>query len=423
MAEGLEGAAQAFHTEINPQARPRDDGGRFSSSARPETMFEERRVEGDPKTGDTRDGGEDARLASRERRIADGWLDERADRETQSQSRNASTQGEREGGERSLREDRAQRRDASADDGYARTEAQPERIGEQEIADQDAQGPDGKPKAEADGDGEGASEQDAEAGKWEVSLNGKPVDKLEVVVDGQPHEVTLDEVVRGYVDQETYQKRVAQVGEAVQVVQSQWAQASQLRDQYIQQLQHHEEEYAALLPKEPNWDEFYNRDPQTARQTQKNYQAAVNTLYAIRQRRMQEMQARDQEAAARTAEYARNGFETFKAKRRFADNVQMNNELMAMRRTAIEYYGFTEHEVGTVYDPRMLEVLFDAAQHRRMKANTPRPIMPDRGRTLAPGSARPIGSAARRSIDDAQAKLAKTGKLDDAAALFQRLIK
>jgi hypothetical protein len=424
MAEGLDGAAAAFHTEINPQARPRDDGGRFSSSAaRPETMFEERPVEGDPLTGDTRDGGEDARLATRERRIADGWLDERADGETQSRSRNAPAQTERESGERRVQPDAAQRHDAPADERHPRTEAQPERIGEQEPADQDAQGPDGKPKASGDeGDPEGTSEPDAEGGKWEVSLDGKPVEKLEVLVDGQPHTVTLDEVVRGYVDGETYQKRVAQVGEAVQVIQSQWAQASQLRDNYIQQLQHHEEEYAALLPKEPNWDDFYNRDPLQARQTQKNYQAAVNTLYAIRQRRMQEMQARDQEAAARTAEYARNGFEQFKRNARFADNVQLNNELGAMRRIGLEY-GFEEHELSTVYDPRMLAVLHDASKYRRMTANKPRPVMPDKGRTLAPGSARPIGSAARRGIDDLQSKLAKTGKLDDAAALFQRLIK
>ena len=422
MAEGLDGAAAAFHTEINPQARPRDDGGRFSSSARPETMFEERGVEGDPKTGDTRDGGEDARLASRERRIADGWFDERADRETQSRSRNAPAQSEREGGERSLRADRAQRRDAPADDGHARTEAEPERIGEQEPDDQDAQGTDKAGERDA-GDGEGQPEQDAEGGKWEVSLDGKPVEKLEVIVDGQPHTVTLDEVVRGYVDGETYNKRVAQVGQAVEVIQSQYAQAVQLRDQYIQQLQHHEEEYAALLPKEPNWDEFHQRDPQTAWQTRKNYEAAVNTLMGIRQRRFQEMQARDAENARKTAEYARNGFEQFKAKRRFADNVQMNNTLMKMRRTAIEHYGFTEHEVSTVYDPRMLEVLLDASEQRSAKANIPRPIAPDKGRTLAPGSARPVGSAARRGIDDAQRQLAKTGKLDDAAALFQRLIK
>jgi hypothetical protein len=93
-----------------------------------------------------------------------------------------------------------------------------------------------------------------------------------------------------------------------------------------------------------------------------------------------------------------------------------------MRRAGQEY-GFGEQELATVYDPRMLAVLHDASKYRRMTANKPRPVMPDKGRTLAPGAARPMGSAARRGIDDLQSKLAKSGKLDDAAALFQRLIK
>jgi len=406
MAEGLEGAAQAFHTEINPQARPRDDGGRFASAARPETMFEERRVEGDPLTGDTRDGGEDARLAAAERRVADGRAEEGDVDELQRVSDNA-----------------ARARNADGHDKHRRAEPEPERIGEQEPGDQDAQGQDGKPKAGGDeGDAERSPESDAEGGKWEISLDGKPVEKLEVNVDGQPHTVTLDEVVRGYVDGETYNRRVAQVGEAVQVIQSQYAQAVQLRDNLIQQLQNHEEEYAALLPKEPNWDEFHNRDPQQAWQTRKNYEAAVNTLYGIRQRRMQIEQARAEENARRTAEYANNGWEQFKRNARITDQATLNNEVTAMRRAGQEY-GFGEEELRTVYDPRMLAVLHDASKYRRMTANKPRPVMPDKGRTLAPGAARPMGSAARRGIDDLQSKLAKTGKLDDAAALFQRLIK
>jgi hypothetical protein len=406
MAEGLEGAAQAFHTEINPQARPRDDGGRFASAARPETMFEERRVEGDPLTGDTRDGGEDARLAAAERRVADGRAEEGDVDELQRVSDNA-----------------ARARNADGHDKHRRAEPEPERIGEQEPGDQDAQGQDGKPKAGGDeGDAERSPESDAEGGKWEISLDGKPVEKLEVNVDGQPHTVTLDEVVRGYVDGETYNRRVAQVGEAVQVIQSQYAQAVQLRDNLIQQLQNHEEEYAALLPKEPNWDEFHNRDPQQAWQTRKNYEAAVNTLYGIRQRRMQIEQARAEENARRTAEYANNGWEQFKRNARITDQATLNNEVTAMRRAGQEY-GFGEEELRTVYDPRMLAVLHDASKYRRMTANKPRPVMPDKGRTLAPGAARPMGSAARRGIDDLQSKLAKSGRLDDAAALFQRLIK
>jgi hypothetical protein len=402
MAEGLDQAAQAFHTEINPEAqRPRDDAGRFAA-ARPETMFEPRPVEGDPLTGDTRDGGEDARLAAAERRIADGRAEE--------------------GDERAL-QNRARPRNAAPDERHQPADAQPERVGEQEPGDQDAERPDGgQPREPGEGDAEGASEQDASGQNWQISVDGKPVEKLEVMVDGQPHEVSLDEAIKGYVDGETYNRRVAQVGEAVKVIETEYQRATQFRDAYIQNLQHHEEEYAALLPAEPNWDQMYAQDPRAARELQKNYQAAQNVLFSMRQRRFQEMQAREQENARRTAEYANNGWEQFKRYTRIADAPTLNNEVSAMRKVALEYYGFGEHEVSTTYDPRMLAVLYDASKYRRMVASKPRPVMPDKGRTLAPGSARPIGSAARRGIDDAQRRLAKTGKLDDATAVFMRLI-
>jgi hypothetical protein len=400
MAEGLEQAAQAFQTEISPEApRPRDESGRFSSAtARPEPMFEPRPIEGDPLTGDVRDGGEDARLAAAERRVADGRAEE--------------------GDVQSL-QNRARPRDARGDDRHQPADAQPERVGEQEPSGQDAEKPDGgQPGERGEGDAEGTPEQDADS--WQISVNGKPVEKLEVMVEGQPKEVTLEEAIKGYVDGETMNRRVAQVGEAVKVIEGEYQKATQFRDHYIQSLQNHEEEYAALLPKEPNWDQLYAQDPRAARELQKNFETAQNVLLGLRQRRYQEMQAREQENARRTAEYARNGFEEFKRNSRIAPDT-LNNELMAMRRIGQEY-GFSEQELSTVYDPRMLAVLLDASLYRRALAVKPRPVTPDKGRTLAPGAARPIGAAARRSIDDAQRKLAKTGKLDDATAVFMRLI-
>ena len=78
MADGLDEAADLFRNEIAPgSASPRDESGRFSSTAqRPEPLFEPRPLEGDEKTGDTRDGGEDPRLKAIERRVADGRAEE-----------------------------------------------------------------------------------------------------------------------------------------------------------------------------------------------------------------------------------------------------------------------------------------------------------------------------------------------------------
>jgi hypothetical protein len=76
-----------------------------------------------------------------------------------------------------------------------------------------------------------------------------------------------------------------------------------------------------------------------------------------------------------------------------------------------------------VYDKRMLLVLRDAARYHQATANKPKPVIPGNGKTLAPGVATPIGNATRRSLDEAMSKLAKTGRTDDAAQVFQRLIR
>src|SRR4249920_4084996 len=82
MAEGLDDVAGLFTQEIAPQSRPRDQAGKFVvTTSKPESMFGERPVEGDPMTGDTRDGGDNERLRQIERDVADGRRDRRREPE------------------------------------------------------------------------------------------------------------------------------------------------------------------------------------------------------------------------------------------------------------------------------------------------------------------------------------------------------
>jgi len=155
--EGLDQASAAFQSAINPAAaQPRDTGGRFqSTNAKPEPMFEPRPLEGDEKTGDTRDAGDDPRLQERERRIADGRA-EQGD-EDGPRARNAARDVQH-GGEGDEQ--------AGADD-------------KPEQHDQDGEG------ADEGADAKGAPGEDAQGEKWALTLNGQPVEKLEVTVDGQ----------------------------------------------------------------------------------------------------------------------------------------------------------------------------------------------------------------------------------------------
>jgi hypothetical protein len=71
----------------------------------------------------------------------------------------------------------------------------------------------------------------------------------------------------------------------------------------------------------------------------------------------------------------------------------------------------------------MLRVLRKAALYDQGQADQPKPVIPGKGKTLTPGVATPVGNVTRRHIDEAQSKLAKSGRIDDAAQVMARLIR
>jgi hypothetical protein len=394
MPEGLQEAAVAFQTEIAPaSSRPRDDSGRFASTSRPETMFEPRPVEGDPLTGDTRDGGDDARLAAAERRVADGRAQE-GDAERLSKSV----------------QDGARARSTRGDDGHQPATDEPERLGPEDEQGENADGEDGGPKPEGEeGDAEGNAEQDAGP-------------KYEVTVDGQTVEVSLPEALKGYIREQTFHQRMAKVAEARQAVEHEAASTVALRDAYAQKLQYFERVLGELTPPPPDWEREFAADPRAAFEKQKAYATIYGKIQAVQGELANEANVRAQEYDRNAQTYAVNQFSQFVAEANIRDEKALSAEMSQMRSYG-KLRGFAEGELATVYDKRMLLVLRDAARYHQATANKPKPVIPGKGKTLAPGVATPIGNATRRSLDEAMSKLAKTGRTDDAAQVFQRLIR
>ncbi len=394
MAEGLDTAADAFRQEIAPGSeRARDESGRFSgTSSRPEPLFEPRALEGDEKTGDTRDAGDDERLKSIERRVADGRAEE-GDADELTRSADAAEEQQKPAAE-----------------------------------------PKGDGKNPDEGDAKDADAEDADAARWALTHDGKPVDKIEIDVGGETKQVSLQEVVKGYAEQEAINQRARQVEEYARTFEQQSAQVAQeigqARQTYQQRLEYIGRVMADLYPKELNWEAEYSVDPKGAHQKEQIFKHVRGRMEMIAGEMQREQaqaqtqyQAQQQAEAKQVANYAEWGKQEFRRRTGITDTATLNNEYAAMRKAALEL-GFTEYEVGSVFDPRMLQVLHGYSEYRRLTANKPRPVMPDKGRTLAPGSARPIGSAARRSIDDALKNQARTGgSIDATAAVFERLLK
>jgi hypothetical protein len=395
MPEGIDQAAGAFRNalESTERVQTRDQAGRFAEAkSRPEPLFSERQTEGD-EFGDTRDGGEDARMRRQEER-ANGDPFENAVPDNRGKPR-------------------AQKpvRSEGDDEHFGETGGQGDG---DDLAESQDQGelPDGDESSEDErSDPDGESSDDAEGGQ-----------KYEVVVDGKPMEVSLKQALEGYIRTETFHQRMNKVNEASQTVMAEAQRVAQVRDHYINQNAALEQEILTLIPQEPNWDEEFSRDPKSAHMLRKQYEAVGNKLNTLRQQRMAAVQEKQAEIARTTETYAKDQFARFVMDNKIPDETALRKEINSMRRTAMSH-GFTEQEVATVYDSRMLSVLRKASKYDRLMAAKPRAVVPGKGRALTPGSAPRIGNAGRRNIDEAQSRLAKSGRLDDAASVFEKIIR
>jgi hypothetical protein len=367
-----EAISQTLATDIPPPSRPRDVAGKFvETRGAPEEMFAPRETEGV-------DAGDDPRRRSREREVQ-----------------------------------RVQtRRQDDGDDVHGAVETGPERFGFRP-SDDDAPLDDDE-RAIVEGRANEVVERapDAEGGD----------EKYEVIIDGQPHEVTLQEALNGYVRTETFHQRMGELNqiragleEDHQRQQANWQLLMQAKEAY-------ETDVRAMMPPEPDWDREFAINPANAHAQQKIYQGLYGKLAQSQQERAWMAQKHAEEADRRLKKYAVDGFSRFVFDSKIADKPALEKEIASMRRTAFAA-GFSEQEVATVYDPRMLAILRKASKYDRMMAAAkPQAVVPGRGKTLTPGAATPLGNAPRKSLDEASRRLASSGRLEDATEVFRRML-
>ena len=364
--EGLDEAREAFAQELPQAERPRDQSGRFVTTGKPEAIFQPREVEGDA-FGDTSDGGPDPRLLEHEQRVADG----RGEDEPPPKPKKGANDNNQTGNDNE---------------------------------------PPKPPEAEEDPNKPKEGEEEDDSPRYKVQI------------DGEEKEVSLNEALRGYQREETFNHRMAQMVEVAKTIDQRGAEAHQTRDAYIQLCQRQEQEFQALIPQEPNWDALYKQDPAGAHQLELNYRHIYGTLGQIRQRREAAQREAYQQSAQQTAAFARAEFDKFRARNKLANQTEVDNAITSMRRTLLSH-GFSEDEIGSTYDERMMSVALKASKYDKMMANKPFPVQPERNGALQPGAAPRIGNGAARSMNDAQKRLASTGRVDDAALVMAQFLR
>lgn len=265
-----------------------------------------------------------------------------------------------------------------------------------------------------DGEDEGEDEEEDDEDD-DPELNKKFV----ITVDGEETEVTLREALNGYIRQETFHRRLNAVTKASEIVQQEAARVIADRQKYITKLEDLEKQLQSLIPQEPDWDALYKEDPVKAREIEKQYRqyvASVEQVRADREKARKEAELADAQA---TAEFAKQEFPKFAKLAKWKSQKDAEKDLNSMRRTALAA-GFTEEEMATVYDSRMLYILLKASKYDRMMAAKPRPVKDSKKPKKAKGAGRV--STAPKGNTRALKSFAPADSIENAARVFHRVI-
>jgi hypothetical protein len=100
------------------------------------------------------------------------------------------------------------------------------------------------------------------------------------------------------------------------------------------------------------------------------------------------------------------------------------NEVRQTIRSFAKEVGFTDQELSQAYDSRQVQVLWMAAQYAKLQKQKPELTkkMQSAPKMLSPGVAANQKNAADESTKKAHSQLRKSGKVSDAAALFERML-
>lgn len=267
-------------------------------------------------------------------------------------------------------------------------------------------------------------ESDDVEGEEEETEEEEPVEsKFVVKVDGKELEVDKEELIRGYQREADYTRKTQKLAEERRLVESEFQQVLAEREQYAQVLGQLKQKVQEFEPAEPDWNALEAQDPvEYARQ------------WTHFQRRQQQMQAIQQEEARvnalRKVEQQKHLQELLIAERdKLIEKIpdwKNPEKAKAERDGVLEYgkqIGFSDAELDQVTDSRAVIALYKAWKYDQLMSKKPelQSKIKKAPKLLSPGSS---GSVSSKSSDKARAqtRLAQTGSVKDAAALFDKFI-
>lgn len=294
-----------------------------------------------------------------------------------------------------------------------------------------------QPVEESDEDSETAASEEDESGvedapdeetseeqseEEEETEEGEQPQTFTVKVDGKEVSVTLDELQKGYSRTQDYTRKTQQIAEVRKQAEQETQAVRAEREQYAQLLGALQ---AQLQSSEPQVDleRLYHEDPiEWVRQKEvmRERQEKLGAIQSEQQRLSQVSQYEQQRAME--AQLASQQEALLAALPDWKDPKKAKAEKALVIESA-KAAGFTDEDLKSVYDHRLVLLLRKAALFDQMvsKRQGIKPVVNNGPRTAKPGAAGRV-STATESVR-AKQRLAKTGRIDDAASAIEHLLK
>lgn len=266
----------------------------------------------------------------------------------------------------------------------------------------------------AEDEDEGADESEADAAEEE------PAEQLFTVkVDGREQQVPLDELLRGYSGQAYIQKGMKEVAETKQQAAAVYEALMSERQQIAQFAQAMQTGQMPMRPPEPPSEELLAKDPIGYLEARVKYDKELGA-FQQGQQAMQELAARQAQAEEQShrVRLAKEQQLLAQAIPAFAKPETAAKVKQDLLKAGQEVYGFGQEELSAVADHRMLRVLHDAAQYRRLMAGKvaeKQPTQAPKTPVIKPGVKVGEQAGNKAKAEKAKAQMKRTGSVDDIA--------
>lgn len=263
-------------------------------------------------------------------------------------------------------------------------------------------------------------EEDGEEETEVEELEEQPV--YRVTVDGNEIEVTQDELLNGYSRQQDYTRKTQELANQRKTIEQQSQELQQRDAIYAQLLPKMEAQLKGELVNEPDWNSLYDDDPIAYVREKQIWDEKKEKLTAVsaeQQRLQQEAYAQQQQQIAHVVQDGQQRILQIIPEWKNAEIA--SKEKSAIRDYGINVLGYSAQEMDAIYDYRALLGLRNAwLNSKTVEATKKKPTQKAPARVARPGS-----TSRKKSLAPAQrAKqvLAKTGKVQDAAKVFEQFL-